>query len=63
MGYVEVRPEHEGLRKAAEKQDWAAVGALLAQNVAVQELELGAFGSSMGPEGAAKVAAGERLFE
>ena len=40
MGVVSVKPEHEGLRKAAEKKDWAAVGALLAQNVAVQKLEL-----------------------
>ena len=40
MPTVSVKPEHEGLRKAAEKQDWAAVGALLAQNVAVQELRL-----------------------
>jgi len=56
--YVTVQPEHEGMRTAAENKDWAAVGALLAQNVAVQTLELNGFGRDFGCEGAASIAAG-----
>ena len=40
MPEVTVKPEHEGLREATRSKDWAAVGALLAQNVAAQEIKL-----------------------